>query len=53
MRWRGISEYAGLYMDASGLWESRTARINLTWKIGNQKLKEKKASQVDEFKRVK
>ena len=53
MRWRGISQYAGLYMDASGLWESRTARINLTWKIGNQKLKEKKASQVDEFKRVK
>ena len=53
MRWRGISEYAGLYMDASGLWESRTARINLTWKIGNQKLKERKASQVDEFKRVK
>ncbi len=53
MRWRGISEYAGLYMDASGLWESRVARINLTWKIGNQKLKEKKASQVDEFKRVK
>jgi hypothetical protein len=53
MRWRGISQYAGLYMDASGLWESRTARVNLTWKIGNQKLKEKKASQVDEFKRVK
>jgi hypothetical protein len=53
MRWRGISQYAGLYMDASGLWESRVARINLTWKIGNQKLKEKKASQVDEFKRVK
>lgn len=53
MRWRGISQYAGLYMDASGRWESRTARINLTWKIGNQKLKEKKASQVDEFKRVK
>jgi hypothetical protein len=53
MRWRGISQYAGLYMDASGLWESRLARINLTWKIGNQKLKEKKASQVDEFKRVK
>ncbi len=53
MRWRGISEYAGLYMDASGLWESRVARINLTWKIGNQKLKDKKASQVDEFKRVK
>lgn len=53
MRWRGISQYAGLYMDASGRWESRVARINLTWKIGNQKLKEKKASQVDEFKRVK
>lgn len=53
MRWRGISQYAGLYMDASGLWESRVARINFTWKIGNQKLKEKKASQVDEFKRVK
>jgi len=53
MRWRGISQYAGLYMDASGLWESRVARINLTWKIGNQKLKEKKAKQVEEFKRVK
>jgi hypothetical protein len=53
MRWRGVSQYAGLYMDASGRWESRVARINLTWKIGNQKLKEKKASQVDEFKRVK
>jgi hypothetical protein len=53
MRWRGISDYAGLYMDASGKWESRTVRFNLTWKLGNQNIKVKEKKTDDSFKRVK
>jgi iron complex outermembrane recepter protein len=53
MRWRGISDYAGLYMDASGKWESRTVRVNFTWKLGNQNIKVKEKKTDDSFKRVK
>jgi iron complex outermembrane recepter protein len=53
MRWRGISQYGGLYMDASGRWESRLFRVNLTWKIGNQNVKGRERRNDDAFKRVK
>lgn len=39
MQWRGIQEYGGLYMDASGGWESRQFKVNLTYLFGNDKLK--------------
>ncbi|GAB3573179.1 outer membrane beta-barrel family protein [Spirosoma luteolum] len=38
-RWRGISQFGGLYMDASGGWESRQLRLNLTWNLGRQQVK--------------
>lgn len=55
MRWRGISDYAGLFMDVNGGWESRLFRVNFTWKFGNQniKSKERKIASEDLNKRVK
>jgi len=38
-RWRGISQFGGLYMDCSGGWESRQLRLNLTWNLGRQQVK--------------
>lgn len=54
MHWRGISEYSGIYMDASGGWESQQFRVNFTWKFGNQniKVKERKTGSEDFNKRV-
>jgi iron complex outermembrane recepter protein len=39
MQWRGISQFGGLYMDASGGWESRQVRANFTWVLGNKQVK--------------
>jgi iron complex outermembrane recepter protein len=39
MQWRGISQFGGLYMDASGGWESRQIRLNLTWNLGSRSVK--------------
>ncbi len=39
MQWRGIQEYGGLYFDASGGWESRQFKVNLTYLFGNDKVK--------------
>ncbi|MFY7708703.1 MAG: TonB-dependent receptor domain-containing protein [Flavobacteriales bacterium] len=38
-RWRGVSDFAGLYMDASGGWESRIFRVNLSFNLGNTQMK--------------
>ncbi|WP_077920600.1 outer membrane beta-barrel protein [Spirosoma sp. 209] len=38
-RWRGISQFGGLYMDASGGWESRQIRLNFTYNFGSKQLK--------------
>ena len=37
-KWRGISDFAGLYMDASGGWESRIFRVNLSINLGNTQM---------------
>ncbi len=54
-RWRGVSDFAGLYMDARGGWESRQFRVNLSYSFGNQDLKtrERKAGSEDLNRRVK
>ena len=39
MQWQGTQEFGGLYFDASGGWESRQFRVNLTYNFGNQKVK--------------
>lgn len=39
MQWRGISQFGGLYMDASGGWESRVIRVNFSYNFGNNQVK--------------
>jgi iron complex outermembrane recepter protein len=39
MQWRGISNFAGLYMDASGGWESRQLKLNFTYRFGRKEVK--------------
>jgi iron complex outermembrane recepter protein len=39
MQWRGISNFAGLYMDASGGWESRQFKLNFTYRFGRKEIK--------------
>ena len=38
-RWRGISQFGGLYMDASGGYESRQVRLNVTYNFGSKQIK--------------
>jgi len=38
-RWRGISQFGGLYMDASGGYESRQVRLNVTYAFGSKQIK--------------
>lgn len=39
MQWRGIQEYGGLYMDASGGWESRQLKFSFSYLFGNDQVK--------------
>lgn len=39
MHWRGISNFSGLYMDASGGWESRQFKLNFTYRFGSKNIK--------------
>ncbi|NID10727.1 TonB-dependent receptor [Fibrivirga algicola] len=45
MQWRGISQFGGLYMDASGGWESRQLRLNLSWNLGSRTVKSARSRQ--------
>jgi outer membrane receptor protein involved in Fe transport len=38
MQWRGISRFGGLLMDASGGWESRQFRVNLSYNFGRKEV---------------
>lgn len=38
-QWRGISRFGGLYMDASGGYESRQVRVNFTYSFGSKQIK--------------
>lgn len=38
-QWRGISRFGGLYMDASGGYESRQVRVNFSYNFGSQQVK--------------
>ena len=38
-QWHGTSQFGGLYMDASGGYESRQVRVNLTYNFGSQQIK--------------
>jgi iron complex outermembrane recepter protein len=39
MRWRGISDFGGSYIDARGGWESRQLRFNFSYRFGNKQVK--------------
>lgn len=39
MPWRGTSEFGGLYIIASGRWESRQLKMNFTYRFGNKQVK--------------
>lgn len=39
MRWRGVSNFGGLYMDAHGGWESQRLNVNFTYLLGDQGVK--------------
>jgi iron complex outermembrane recepter protein len=55
-RWRGISDYAGLKLDARGGWESRQVRLTLTYRFGSntvQQSRQRKTGMSDEAARIK
>jgi iron complex outermembrane recepter protein len=55
LRWRGISQFGGAYIDAAGRWESQQFKMNFTWRFGNKQQRpaqEKKAGNEDEQKRA-
>ncbi len=54
-RWRGISQFGGLYMDASGGYESRQVRLNVTYNFGSKQIKaarQRKTGLEDEKNRI-
>ena len=54
-RWRGISQFGGLYMDASGGYESRQVRVNFTYAFGSKQVKaarQRKTGAEDEKERL-
>ncbi len=56
MRWRGISDFGGSYINANGGWESRQLRINFSYRFGNKQVKaarQRNRGNEDESKRIK
>lgn len=54
-RWRGVSQFGGLYMIASGGYESRQFRINFTYNFGSSQVKgarQRNEGSADENKRI-
>jgi hypothetical protein len=39
MRWKGVSDFAGQVMIASGRWESRQFKLNFSYRFGNAQVK--------------
>ncbi len=55
LHWRGISDFGGSHLDASGNWESQQLKINFSYRFGNKLVKaarQRKASAEDESKRL-
>lgn len=54
-KWKGVSNFAGQYLEASGNFESRQFKINFSYRFGNTQVKaarQRKAGTEDENKRV-
>ena len=55
MKWRGVSDFSGQYLRASGGWDSRQFKLALTWRFGSSQVKsarQRKTGLEDESKRV-
>jgi outer membrane receptor protein involved in Fe transport len=55
MHWQGTSNFSGLYMDASGGWESRQLKLNMSYRFGRTEIKkqrERMTGSADESKRL-
>jgi iron complex outermembrane receptor protein len=55
MHWRGISNYNGVYTNASGNWESHLIKFNFTYHFGNLQFKQatqRHTGSEDENKRI-
>ncbi len=55
LRWKGISDFGGSHLEASGNWESQQLKINFSYRFGNKLVKaarQRKASAEDENKRL-
>ncbi len=54
--WTAISDFGGLYLRGSGQWESRTLRINFSYRFGSNQIKssrDRKTGLDSESKRIK
>ena len=38
--WKAINNFGGIYIDGSGTWESRTFRLSLSYRFGNNQVKD-------------
>ena len=38
--WKSINDFGGLYIDGRGQYESRTFRVNFTWRFGSNQIKQ-------------
>lgn len=55
LRWKGISDFGGAYLIASGNWESQQFRVNFSYRFGNSQVKaarQRKSATDDEGKRL-
>lgn len=54
--WRANNNFGGLVINGRGYWESRTVRVNLSWRFGNNQVKAARQRQTgleQESKRIK
>jgi hypothetical protein len=55
LHWRGISDFGGSHIDASGHFESQQLKVNFSYRFGNSQVKaarQRKASAEEESKRL-
>ncbi|MEO6327327.1 MAG: TonB-dependent receptor [Ginsengibacter sp.] len=55
LKWKGISDFGGTYLIASGNWESQQLKVNFSYRFGNSQVKaarQRKAAADEESKRL-
>jgi iron complex outermembrane receptor protein len=54
--WRAVNNFGGLFIDGGGNWESRTFRLNFSWRFGSSQIKnsrDRKTGLESESRRIK